>query len=122
MKIHSPIRPDRGYGTRRLDMVLHADSNLRFGGRNLQTLKSSLPGYGFSLLELMASVSIMMVIMGAIFSMIDYYQKAYGRNQLKADMYENVRGVAELMAQEIGQAGLVDLTGAQPQLSTAVTP
>jgi len=104
-----------------LIVVAHPDDNLRFGGRNLQTPEPAPPGYGFSLLELMASVAILMVITGAVFAMIDYYQKAYGRTQLKADMYENVRGVAELMAQEIGQAGLVSLPAPPPTLSTAVS-
>ena len=77
---------------------------------------------GFSLLELMASVAILMVIMAAIFSVISYYQKTYGTTALKADMYENVRGVIELMAQEIGQAGLVNLPPppSSPTLSAAV--
>ena len=75
---------------------------------------------GFSLLELMASVAILMVIMAAIFSVISYYQKTYGTTALKADMYENVRGVIELMAQEIGQAGLVSLPPSSPTLSAAV--
>ena len=68
----------------------------------------------------MASVAILMVIMAAIFSVISYYQKTYGTTALKADMYENVRGVIELMAQEIGQAGLVSLPPSSPTLSAAV--
>jgi len=77
---------------------------------------------GFSLLELMVSVAILMVIMAAIFSVISFYQKTYGTTALKADMYENVRGVIELMAQEIGQAGLVNLppSPSSPTLSAAV--
>jgi len=48
-------------------------------------------------------------ISGGIFSALSSSQQSYARTELKSDMYENVRGAAELMAQEIGQAGLVSL-------------
>ena len=64
---------------------------------------------GFSLLEMMVSIALIMVISGGIFSAISSSQQSYARTELKSDMYENVRGAAELMAQEIGQAGLVSL-------------
>ncbi len=77
---------------------------------------------GFSLPELLVSLAVMMVVAGAVTSMISYNQNTYGRTELQSDMYENVRAVAELMAQEIGQAGLVDLPGTTaPTLSAAVT-
>jgi Tfp pilus assembly protein PilW len=70
----------------------------------------------------MVSLAVMLVVAGAVISMISYNEKNYGRTVQQSDMYENVRAVAELMAQEIGQAGLVDLpTSATPTLSTAVT-
>lgn len=69
---------------------------------------------GFSLLELMVSIAILLVITGATFSVMSSYQKSYGTTQLKADMYMNLRGVSELMAQEIGQAGL-KITPTYPQ-------
>lgn len=77
------------------------------------------PTGGFSLVELMASVTILLVVSSAIFSLLGYYQKVHGTTRLKADMYNNIRGVVELMAQEIGQAGLVSLPS--PTLSAAVT-
>jgi len=64
---------------------------------------------GFSLLELIASIAVLLVISGGIFSAISSSQQSYARTELKSDMYENVQGAAELMAQEIGQAGLVSL-------------
>ena len=64
---------------------------------------------GFSLLEMMVSIALIMVISGGIFSAISSSQQSYARTELKSDMYEDVRGAAELMAQEIGQAGLVSL-------------
>lgn len=62
---------------------------------------------GFSLLELLVSMTILLVVAGGIFSTLNYYQKSYGSTMLKADMHAGVRGAAELMAQEIGQAGTV---------------
>jgi prepilin-type N-terminal cleavage/methylation domain-containing protein len=74
---------------------------------------------GFSLLELMVSMAVLSVIAGGIVSAVSSSTQTYKRTELKSDMYENVRGVAELMAQEIGQAGLVSLPAST--LGTAVT-
>lgn len=64
---------------------------------------------GFSLLELMIAVGVSLVIIGGVVSVIGTYEQSYARTEQRSDMYENVRGVAELMTQEIGQAGLVSL-------------
>jgi prepilin-type N-terminal cleavage/methylation domain-containing protein len=64
---------------------------------------------GFSLLELLVSMAVLLVISGGVLSVIGFYQKSFTRTEVRSDMYENVRGVAELMTQEIGQAGLVSL-------------
>jgi prepilin-type N-terminal cleavage/methylation domain-containing protein len=64
---------------------------------------------GFSLVELLASMAILLVVSGGMLSAISLSQQSYARTEMKSDMYENVRGVAELMTQEIGQAGLVSL-------------
>jgi type II secretory pathway pseudopilin PulG len=64
---------------------------------------------GFTLLELVVSMAFLSVILGGVVSAISVSSQTYGRTELKSDMYENVRGVAELMAQEIGQAGLLSL-------------
>jgi len=52
-------------------------------------------------------MAILLVVAGGIFSSLNYYQKSYDSTMLKADMHAGVRGAAELMAQEIGQAGTV---------------
>lgn len=101
-------------------MVLHRNNNPQSSGRFVRPFAPARLTRGFSLLELMAAIAIMMVITGATFSLLEYYQRSYGRTQLKADMYEDVRGVAALMAQEIGQAGVLNLPPAQPTLSSAV--
>jgi prepilin-type N-terminal cleavage/methylation domain-containing protein len=75
---------------------------------------------GFSLLEMMLTMAVLLVISGGIFSAISSSEQSYARTELKSDMYENVRGAAELMAQEIGQAGLVNLPAST--LSAAVSP
>ncbi len=75
---------------------------------------------GFSLIEMMVTIALLSVISGVIFSAISSSQQSYARTELKSDMYENVRGAAELMAQEIGQAGLVSLPAST--LGAAVSP
>ncbi len=62
---------------------------------------------GFSFLELMVSMAVLLIVAGAIFGALNGYQRSYGSTMLKADMHAGVRGAAELLAQEIGQAGAV---------------
>jgi prepilin-type N-terminal cleavage/methylation domain-containing protein len=64
---------------------------------------------GFTLLEMLVSIAVLMVVMGGMVGMISGSVQASTRTGQQADMYENVRGVAELMTQEIGQAGLLSL-------------
>jgi prepilin-type N-terminal cleavage/methylation domain-containing protein len=64
---------------------------------------------GFSLLELMTSLAILLVIAGAIFSAIVFYQKSYQGSQLRSDLYFGIQGASELISQEVGQAGSVGL-------------
>jgi prepilin-type N-terminal cleavage/methylation domain-containing protein len=104
-------------------MISHSEGARKFCGRNARA--RGLHSYGstsrgFSLLELMVSMGVVLVVAGAVVSIISFNQKNYGRTEQQSDMFENVRAVAELMAQEIGQAGLVDLPAAAT-LSAAVT-
>jgi Tfp pilus assembly protein PilW len=55
------------------------------------------------------SMVILSLIVGGFISALSSSEQSYARIELGSDMYENVRSVAELMAQEIGQAGLVSL-------------
>jgi len=78
-------------------------------GRRLGFRASRAACGGFSLVELLVSMVVLSIIMGAIVSALATSQEAYGKTELQSDMYENVRGAAELMEQEIGQAGLLSL-------------
>jgi type II secretory pathway pseudopilin PulG len=66
---------------------------------------------GFSLIEMLVSVVVLMAVMGAALSLMNSEQKSTQTQQLKGEMYGNLRGATELMTQEIGQAGLVSLPG-----------
>jgi prepilin-type N-terminal cleavage/methylation domain-containing protein len=74
---------------------------------------------GFTLLELIVSMAVLALIMGGFIAALSTAEQSYARTELGSDMYENVRSVAELLAQEIGQAGLVSLP--TTTLSAAVT-
>jgi len=76
---------------------------------------------GFSLLELMAAVAVLLVISAAAFSLLNYFQKNYTSNQLSADMHSGVRGAIELISQELTQAGLINSSGvANTSLTSSV--
>jgi len=62
---------------------------------------------GFSLLELMASIAVLLVIAGGVFSAMSYYQRYYQRTQLTTDMHDDARSAIDLITQEVGQAGLL---------------
>src|SRR5262245_49182683 len=65
---------------------------------------------GFSLIEVMVSLLVLLVVTGAAFAAMAYYQRNYGSSRLRAVMHEGVRGAVELITQEVGQAGLLDFT------------
>jgi type II secretory pathway pseudopilin PulG len=75
--------------------------------RSARTVCSGISGV--SLLELLVSIAVLSIICGAIVSIVSSSQQSYLRTERKTDLYENVRGVADLMSQEIGQAGLTGL-------------
>jgi prepilin-type N-terminal cleavage/methylation domain-containing protein len=111
-------------------MFMHFDDCAQFDGRDpsatarsLRTAKKKAAGTarrlgfrtsrakcgGFSLVELMVSMLVLGVIMGAVVSALSTSEEVYSTTELQSDMYENVRGAAELMEQEVGQAGLLTL-------------
>jgi len=65
---------------------------------------------------MMISLVVLLVVTAAAFYALRYYQQSYGSTRLRAVMHEGVRGVVELMTQEVGQAGLLNLA---PRRTTA---
>jgi prepilin-type N-terminal cleavage/methylation domain-containing protein len=65
---------------------------------------------GFSLLELLVSLTVMLIVAGSALSALSYSQKLYSSQQTQADMHAGLRGTFELMTQEIGQAGALNFT------------
>ena len=74
---------------------------------------------GFSLLEMSASLAILLLIAGVAFTALKSYQNAYYSQQMQADVHQDLRGAMELMSQEIGQAGLVPIPATLPTLSSS---
>jgi prepilin-type N-terminal cleavage/methylation domain-containing protein len=64
---------------------------------------------GFSLVEMMVSIAILLVVGAIAFSFLSQYQNYYQSSALKADMHSGLRATTVLLEQEIGQAGLVSL-------------
>ncbi|HEX5413802.1 MAG TPA: prepilin-type N-terminal cleavage/methylation domain-containing protein [Terriglobia bacterium] len=60
---------------------------------------------GFSLIELLASVAIIMLLMSAVFPFLFQSQKKYQSNQVVSEANQSARAAMEVMTQEIGQAG-----------------
>lgn len=73
---------------------------------------------GFSLLELLVSMAILLVITGVVLSAVVFYQESYQGSQMRSDMYFGIRGASELISQEVGQAGSIAL----PDTKTGITP
>jgi prepilin-type N-terminal cleavage/methylation domain-containing protein len=60
---------------------------------------------GFSLIEMMVSVLIILLLMSAIFPFIMQSQKRFQANQVISESNQSARAALEVMTQEIGQAG-----------------
>ena len=65
---------------------------------------------GFTLLEMMVSLTVMLMVAGAAFAALDQSQKVYGTQEVQSDMHASLRSAFELMTQEIGQAGSLNFT------------
>ncbi|HKT13372.1 MAG TPA: prepilin-type N-terminal cleavage/methylation domain-containing protein [Terriglobia bacterium] len=60
---------------------------------------------GFSLIEMMVSVAIIVLLMSAVFPFLFQSQKKYQDNQVVSESNQSARAAMEVMTQEIGQAG-----------------
>lgn len=79
---------------------------------------------GFSLVELMVSVAIIILLMSAVFPFLFQSQKKYQDNQVVSEANQSARAAMEVMSQEIGQAGFnPNFTAAKTSSATvAVNP
>jgi prepilin-type N-terminal cleavage/methylation domain-containing protein len=83
---------------------------------------------GFSLLEVMAAMSILLIVSGTVVSAMLQMTKVEGSVTNQAEMHTSVRNATELLAQEVGQAGRVGvpnpitLTGAVLAPAGAAAP
>jgi len=77
---------------------------------------------GFSLLEMMISMVILLGVTGVVMSGLLQTTKTETTVQNRTEMHASVRSATELMQQEIGQAGRVSMPPvANIQMTTAVT-
>ena len=65
--------------------------------------------YGFSLLEMMAATSVILIVTGIVMSGMGQMMKTQGTIANRTEMHAGVRSATELLQQEIGQAGKVSL-------------
>jgi len=65
------------------------------------------PLAGFSLLEVMAAMSILLIVSGTVVSAMLQMTKVEGSVTNQTEMHSSVRNATEFLAQEVGQAGRV---------------
>src|SRR6476659_10829441 len=65
---------------------------------------------GFSLLDLLVSLTVMLMITGAALGVLSRAVQMYSGQQMQAEMHAGLRSTFELMTQEIGQAGALNFT------------
>jgi Tfp pilus assembly protein PilW len=60
---------------------------------------------GFSLVELMVSIVVMMIVLGGIFGVIDVVNQRSSTEQAKLDMFQEAREFMDQMSRDLHQAG-----------------
>src|SRR3990172_6775506 len=60
---------------------------------------------GFTMIEILASVTIITVLMAAVFQFLAFRKKRYRGDQLLAERNQGARGALELLTFELQQAG-----------------
>jgi prepilin-type N-terminal cleavage/methylation domain-containing protein len=81
--------------------------------------KGSAPG--FSLLEMLVSIVIIVLLMSAVFPFLFQAQKRFQGNVVASEANQSARAALEVMSQEIGQAGYNSQFSPNTSLATAIT-
>ena len=77
---------------------------------------------GFSMIELMASVVVLLIVSGAVMAGMTQMIRTQGTVANRTEMHSSVRSATELLQQEVGQAGRVSLPGAVTLTSPVPLP
>jgi len=95
---------------------MHSQGN---GSRSTTTRRE-----GFSLIELLVSVSIITILMAMVFQFMTINQRRYRSQQLLAEVHQGSRSAFEIISQELNQAGYNPPFRAHRTVggSSAVTP
>ncbi len=65
--------------------------------------------FGFSLLEVMVAMAILLVVAGSVISALLHMTKVEGTVTSQTELHTSVRNATELLTQEVGQAGRVSV-------------
>ena len=77
---------------------------------------------GFSLLETLVAIVIIVLLMSAVFPFLAQSQKRFQGNEASAEASQSARAALEVMTQEIGQAGFNPNLSSGKTLAQAVAP
>lgn len=80
-------------------------------------LQSASSDRGFTLIETLVAMSVLLVVMGAVMTSMIQFSQTQSLVWNRANMHGGVRSATELLQQEVGQAGRVSLA---PGLATSV--
>jgi len=93
-----------------------------FSNSGRQRFPGKAPGAGFSLIEMLVSVAIIMLLMSAVFPFLFQSQKRYQGNVVIAEANQSARAALEVITQEVGQAGFNPNFTANKTSAVSVTP
>ena len=71
----------------------------------MKNLRSQTRQAGFSLIEMLLVIAILMVVMGMVFRQIDFLQKRNRTEQVRLDIFQTSREFIDQMTRDIHQAG-----------------
>lgn len=70
--------------------------------------QASKPAAGFSMIELLISLAVLWAVMAVAVGAVSKYQQSYRSTDLRTQLHQDARAALEMIAQEVGQAGLVN--------------